>query len=297
MVRKNRLLIPTPPALSSIACQTELAALLADPTRNIVRDLYVGRTQQPDLSYKDTVRDDLRELYDFKCAYCERITHAPHVEHYRPKKTRLRGRMFKGYYWLAYEWSNLLPSCGHCNAPGKKDTKFPINTLMNFSYPRFPATANPDFSQFHCTSIYNRAEDPMLLHPEYCFPRHHFRAAPNGALLALTDKAQVTIDTVDLNDPDLKGGRRKIYEDHFRGFSLALSMRYTGLHPITVPQFEQMIKNQVKILVDESNNQRLDFSFYRKELVRWIDRFFIDPFHIYYQPALRRAIVNALRTI
>ncbi len=48
-------------------------------------------------AYKhDTVKETLTTIFHGKCAYCE----SP----YRP-----------GYYWLAAEWTNLLPSCTHCN--------------------------------------------------------------------------------------------------------------------------------------------------------------------------------------
>lgn len=72
--------------------------------------------------YKDPeIKAALNDLFFGKCAYCEsRIAAvAPaDVEHYRPKgavtlpdgsKTKL------GYYWLAADWDNLLPSCIDCN--------------------------------------------------------------------------------------------------------------------------------------------------------------------------------------
>ena len=60
----------------------------------------------------------LEDLFQKKCAYCEaayNITGSMEVEHYRPKSL---------YYWLAADWSNLLPSCNHCN--NGKRSKFPL---------------------------------------------------------------------------------------------------------------------------------------------------------------------------
>ena len=70
---------------------------------------------------------ELREifLYDAfykKCAYCE-VNHSEaypiQVDHYRPKrKVTVNGQKVEhpGYFWLAYEWWNLVPSCAYCNS-------------------------------------------------------------------------------------------------------------------------------------------------------------------------------------
>jgi len=77
--------------------------------------------------YRDaSVKTALDGLFHRKCAYCESYllgTQAGDVEHYRPKgKVAVRDAtgktVFKpGYYWLAADWSNLLPSCADCNRP------------------------------------------------------------------------------------------------------------------------------------------------------------------------------------
>lgn len=70
-----------------------------------------------------------------KCAYCESevgITDYGQVEHYRPKgkveEDPKRGDDpgHPGYYWLAYDEKNLLPSCGLCNGPDGKMAHFPV---------------------------------------------------------------------------------------------------------------------------------------------------------------------------
>jgi uncharacterized protein (TIGR02646 family) len=68
------------------------------------------------------VKKALEKLFHNKCAYCEGkgASQAPvEVEHYRPKgrvreDSALPGT-HPGYYWLAYTWDNLLPSCTFCN--------------------------------------------------------------------------------------------------------------------------------------------------------------------------------------
>jgi len=82
-----------------------------------------------------------------RCAYCEcNITDFQHgdIEHFRPKKgvtdehdepafiDAPDGAKLEhpGYYWLAYDWRNLLPSCTTCNQPGQegigKRNRFPV---------------------------------------------------------------------------------------------------------------------------------------------------------------------------
>lgn len=70
-------------------------------------------------AYKeDSIRLALEKLFHGKCAYCEcSYAHqAPvDIEHYRPK-SRIAGEdQHPGYWWLAMEWKNLLPSCVDCN--------------------------------------------------------------------------------------------------------------------------------------------------------------------------------------
>ncbi len=64
------------------------------------------------------VRAALEKLFYDKCAYCEsKITATDdwNVEHFRPKGNVSERHDHLGYYWLTYEWTNLYPSCTHCN--------------------------------------------------------------------------------------------------------------------------------------------------------------------------------------
>jgi hypothetical protein len=67
-----------------------------------------------------------------KCAFCEsKVTHiaSGHVEHFRPKGgvRQHEGDLVQkpGYFWLAYEWKNLLFSCEICNSRFKGNL-FPL---------------------------------------------------------------------------------------------------------------------------------------------------------------------------
>ena len=103
-----------------------------------------------ELAFKSDIWTKLKkwlgeEIFDNKCAYCETplVRQSADAEHYRPKAkvtykddediTR-RPRVIDhtgaeiehpGYFWLAYNWKNLLPSCEICNRTSKS-TRYPV---------------------------------------------------------------------------------------------------------------------------------------------------------------------------
>jgi hypothetical protein len=80
----------------------------------------------------NTVKEALIKAQYDKCFLCEsKITHISFgdVEHFRPKaayRQSVSDPLQKpGYYWLAYEWSNLFLACQLCNQLFKKNL-FPL---------------------------------------------------------------------------------------------------------------------------------------------------------------------------
>jgi uncharacterized protein (TIGR02646 family) len=67
----------------------------------------------------DEVKASLVKSHSGKCAYCEtRLLSVSHgdVEHFRPKSEYKDGiHKGLGYFWLAYDWSNLFLGCQICN--------------------------------------------------------------------------------------------------------------------------------------------------------------------------------------
>jgi len=75
----------------------------------------------------DDVRLELHRYQDGKCCYCERKREPkrePDIDHFRPKGGVTEDPEHPGYWWLAYEWSNLYFSCKPCNENAKKN-RFP----------------------------------------------------------------------------------------------------------------------------------------------------------------------------
>lgn len=100
-------------------------------------DAFAGGTRAFDLDAKiyghKSVKQPLVEAQHHKCCFCEsRVTHVSsgHIEHFRPKggvRQGPNGALKKpGYFWLAYEWTNLLFCCEVCNSRGKKNL-FPLS--------------------------------------------------------------------------------------------------------------------------------------------------------------------------
>ncbi len=80
-----------------------------------------------------TVKKQLVLEQHGKCCYCEALftdNGFGDVEHFRPKKGYQKhgklGLTYPGYYWLAYEWQNLLFSCEVCNRRFKRN-RFPLS--------------------------------------------------------------------------------------------------------------------------------------------------------------------------
>jgi uncharacterized protein (TIGR02646 family) len=80
----------------------------------------------------DSVREALSQAQHHKCCFCEsKVRHISDgdVEHFRPKARIRQARNAPlerpGYYWLAYEWSNLYFACQFCNQRNKQ-ALFPL---------------------------------------------------------------------------------------------------------------------------------------------------------------------------
>ncbi|WAC12959.1 MULTISPECIES: hypothetical protein [Dyadobacter] len=111
----------------------------------------------------DNIKTILRTCQNGKCAFCEQnvsaVSHGD-IEHFRPKggfrQNKREHLKYPGYYWLAYNWDNMLFACAICNQRYKENL-FPLldstkrarnhhDDLKN-EKPYFinPATENPKF--------------------------------------------------------------------------------------------------------------------------------------------------------
>ncbi len=160
------------------------------------------------------VRDQLKEIFYKKCAYCESRSNKPEVEHYRPKKEVSEDSLHPGYYWLCYEWTNLLPSCRYCNTEGGKGNYFPVAGQRVFESP----IENDKFIKDRCkiSATELLAEKPLLLNPEVDEVEDYFTFNVNGAIVGADaeNRGKETIKICNLNRDDLLQNRQGVIDAH-----------------------------------------------------------------------------------
>jgi uncharacterized protein (TIGR02646 family) len=160
------------------------------------------------ISFKESLyrrlRDDIFAPFYGKCAYCETLI-APSakeaVEHFRPKSEIKdeHGNLVRstGYYWIAYHWENLLPTCAKCNGANAKGTRFPV-TRRHATSPRSDL----------------KREGALLLHPYFDQPEKHLELEPLlGQLQPKTRRGRVTIRILGLNRKPLREDREQFYSN------------------------------------------------------------------------------------
>ncbi|GJG94334.1 hypothetical protein [Cupriavidus pauculus] len=141
-----------------------------------------------------SVKAALSKLFNDKCAYCEMdYGGAPlDVEHFRPKsavvelhpttfKTVKKAPVIKpGYYWLAADWSNLLPSCIDCNRPRTQtfaDEADAVSGKSNY-FPLVHGTARPLDRDIDI----EQQEQRLLLDPCRDDPERHLEFGRGGTI-------------------------------------------------------------------------------------------------------------------
>jgi len=147
----------------------------------------------------ESVKQALRRAQYHKCCYCEDkkflATSYGAVEHYRPKgavqQARGQKKEYPGYYWLAYDWNNLLFSCTTCNT--KKRDLFPIQD-------------NNARARSHYDDL--AMEQPLLVNPAIENPRDHIRFS-EGDPEHRTEIGRVTIQVLCLRRQDLEEARKE----------------------------------------------------------------------------------------
>ena len=165
----------------------------------------------PDI-WGELKRDFLLPGNHGKCVYCEGNYQAgapSDGEHFRPKAGVTDGRRpvpHSGYYWLAYEWQNLLLSCRHCNSTNGKLNEFPIAGTR---------VGVPGATR-RLWEVELAKEQPILLHPYYDEPQEHLKAARHWALVGTSERGKRTIEICDLNRPALMEARERAFEAFYK---------------------------------------------------------------------------------
>jgi len=165
---------------------------------------------------KDYIKNAIETIFNQKCAYCETryvVSSPVDVEHFRPKSlVKVDKEKKPGYYWLASEWTNLLPSCNLCNRSqtylmpnNKKETMGKMN-FFPLEDEAHRATKPGD----------EQNEKPLLLNPIDDKPENHLEFTSDGVVRPAVDssgqqsrKGEVSIKVYGLCRPELVEERAK----------------------------------------------------------------------------------------
>ncbi|MGV0751785.1 retron system putative HNH endonuclease [Empedobacter brevis] len=202
---------------------------LINSTFYIDTDPYNNRYKHPD------TKEELKVIYNRKCAFCENKVEQFHVEHYRPKTI---------YYWLAFSWDNLLLACPTCN-------QFKGN---NFQIQRSIATYDIDFldNYNNYSSHYDSSEQPLLINPEVTDPSVFFNFTIDGNIISNDPRGIYTIQTCKLDRDDLIDARKKIMDDFENDIILAFAT-FSNIDEIKVAILQTMNSFKQRLQNSEEN--------------------------------------------
>ena len=212
--------------------------------------------------YKDNaVKDALEKLFNRKCAYCESrytATQPLDIDHWRPKsdvdlapwETCLD---FPGYYWLASDWDNLLPSCIDCNRRRSQIT-LPADSLQAAG----KGTAFPIYEPTARARSYKElaSEQPLLLNPCVDEPSEHLEVHRDDesviAAKSGSRRGAASINVYGLNRVGLVLARRErlfVIRHHLYQLTRLMELHAT-VRDSKVFLVEELIQRELEILAN-----------------------------------------------
>jgi hypothetical protein len=213
-------------------------------------------------------KDELWSIFGGKCSYCEiRLEGAQFgdVEHYRPKsgvrdtdnKRVLdpAGKPHTGYFWLAYEWLNLLIACAACNK-----VKISRNRMKHGKGERFPLEGG----QRSFTPDDAVVEQPTLLNPWSDDPAEHLKFDGSGTIYWRTERGHRNVDLLGLNRDGLLEARKETCSD-LRGMYVRLMAAMVDRNTAV---FDDLMKQ-----IGTHRDGKKPFSATTAVLIREIDEF------------------------
>ncbi|WP_127462291.1 MULTISPECIES: HNH endonuclease [Burkholderia] len=182
----------------------------------------------PFKTYKSPeVVEALEKLFHGKCAYCESKYTAVgpvDVEHFRPKGGVEEAPEHQGYWWLASDWKNLLPSCLDCNRRRRHRIATLGMTLAQLTGARRESRGKKNSFPIAGVRAFAPAddwpgEDPLLIDPTSTDPASHMAWPVDGSLSVVVPvsnhgvedpKGAATIYTFALNRQRLVEERTRV---------------------------------------------------------------------------------------
>lgn len=233
-------------------------------------------------SYIRRFSKDLVLLYDKKCGYCEsRINTGSYIpmDHYRPKKKLKDDEFHPGYYWLGYEWTNLLPACQECNTA--KSNYFPIDKSKGKRVTEPPLDNNGCLNMEECQVDSRRHIDeaPLLLHPEVDEPEEHLVFMPDGEVKSKSEKGENTILICKLNRSELSMARKGVIDRLFKAIAnhLIKLCESEDSKKSNKKEILLYVLNDVFIKIERAQEPHHPYSRLGWHLFEEFEKFFIEP--------------------
>ena len=250
-------------------------------------------------NFDNTVWRDIKQflmehVFHKKCAYCEtnlaEARQDADAEHFRPKlgvnyknilepgnRTYVKAKVLDltkappkeiehpGYFWLAYNWKNLLPACRYCNSKNGKKNQFPVKDEVyvflvkmsdaeteDLADPYYTSAKWPDVRYLGFEDI-DKREHRYLLHPywdanpsEYIgFDEfgHVYAKEINGSTSLI---GKHSISTYDLSNADLDTARQKEQERVKNVFKYSIAF-YNSVRGLSLAEAKQKTWEEAKI--------------------------------------------------
>ncbi|WP_431241479.1 AAA family ATPase [Flavobacterium sp. P21] len=168
------------------------------------------------LSFNPQIKEALMHYFYQKCVYCETRLDAAEqatIDPFRPRNGA-RGLDNKKYapdhyWWLAYDWDNMMLSRNTCNTKYKRDL--------------FPLTDERLRAEVYAVGDMLLREEAPLIDPCIEHPEEHLKFEDNGMVVPHTPKGKATIEILGLNRSGLVRQRGdKARELHLKLKILAL---------------------------------------------------------------------------
>jgi len=200
-------------------------------------------------AYKSaSVKKTLNIVQNGKCCFSEAkfVNDDAHVEHFRPKgfvENKVTGAIsYPGYYWLAYDWSNLF----YCKS----------TTNSSFKRNFFPLVKRGRRKKNH---LDNTVEVCVLIDPSTDDPRQHIRFR-NEEIKGVTSRGKKTIELLDLRNGQLDEARRTKF-NYLRAMKNAADLMISNGIPMDTPQLIALIHELKQSILPQAefSSMAIDF--------------------------------------
>ena len=278
-IDKSKVKIPN--ALNSVNCLNRID----DSITNIGSHKYSSNYYA-----HPSVHQQLEKLYNGKCAFCEsdvRAGSSLQIDHYRPKEKVAEDNTHHGYYWLGYEWTNLIPICSKCNR--SKWHYFPINSPTGKRIYNHPTNSDGSINRvrFGINDPDLLNEQPLIINPEKVDPNLFFTFLPSGKIKGRGQiESDVTIKICKLNRTELLITRKKIRDNILKKITRSLASLHSG--DINNSALKYIVKSELIELLDVFTSNG-PYSLYCVTLIKHFDYFIARRF----QRADKRLIMEA----